>query len=219
MNYWKKIKQNNTPSTSEILDEFVNKIDSQSKVLEIGCGSGRIIDECISKKCLIYGIDINKNEIDALKSKYKYFNNVILENNDITNINFKLRVNYKFDYVFMNGLLGALKKEERTIALKNVLKLINSNSIIHLSEFLLFEKNEEMKIRYLNDLSQTGEYGTFFVYNKEGEKIYQTHNFSESEIKNLVSDNYIIIRKELLDFKSYTGKIKPGIILILNMIK
>ena len=42
MNYWKKIKKNDTPSTSGILDEFVDKLNSQSKVFEVGCGYGRI---------------------------------------------------------------------------------------------------------------------------------------------------------------------------------
>ncbi|MDO8659910.1 MAG: class I SAM-dependent methyltransferase [Candidatus Parcubacteria bacterium] len=217
MNYWKKIKKNDTPSTSGILDEFVDKLNSQSKVFEVGCGYGRIIDKCISKKSFIYGIDINKNEIDALKLKYADYENVSLEVNDITDRNFKLKVDYKFDYVFLNGLLGALKLEQRMVALKNVLKIIHSNSIIHLSEFLIFEKNKAMKDRYLKDFPETGEYGTFFVCSTEGEKIYQTHNFSQDEIKTLVLKDFKIIKKELLDFKSYTGKIKPGIILLLQI--
>lgn len=216
MDYWKKIEQNKTPSTSRVLDGFINKIDSQSRVVEIGCGYGRILDQCINKKCFIYGVDINRNEIDALKLKYKDYKNVVLEKNDITDKNFKPKVTYKFDYVFINGLLGALNLEQRTIALKNILKLIHPGSVIHLSEFLLFEENSEMKDRYLKDLAETEEYGTFFVYNKEGEIVYQTHNFSENEIQNLVSEDFKIIKKELLDFKSYSGKIKPGIILLLQ---
>lgn len=216
MEYWKKIEQNKTPSTSRVLDEFISKIDSQSKVVEIGCGYGRILDQCIPKGCFVYGIDINKNEIDALKAKYKDHENVVLEENDITDKNFKPKVAYKFDYVFINGLLGALNLEQRTIALKNILKLIHSGSVIHLSEFLLFEENPEMKDRYLKDLIETEEYGTFFVYNKEGGKVYQTHNFREGEIQALISEDFEIIKKELLDFKSYSGKIKPGIILLLK---
>lgn len=216
MDYWKKIKQNNTPSTSGILDQFVDEINSQSKVLEIGCGSGRIIDICLPKECLIYGIDINRNEINALKVKYKNNKNITLKENDITNKNFELKVDYKFDYVFINGLLGALKLEQRNVALKNILKIISSKSIVHLSEFLLFEENVAMRERYLKDFSETGEYGTFFVYNEIGEKVYETHNFSEIEIDNLVSGYFEIIKKELSDFKSYTGKIKPGIILLLS---
>jgi len=216
MEYWEKIEQNKTPSTSRVLDGFINKIDSQSRVVEIGCGYGRILDQCIPKGCFVYGIDINKNEIDVLKLKYKDYENVVLEENDIADINFKPKVTYKFDYVFINGLLGALNLEQRTIALKNILKLIHTGSVIHLSEFLLFEENLEMKDRYLKDLAETEEYGTFLVYNKEGEIVYQTHNFSENEIQDLISEDFKIIKKELLDFKSYSGKIKPGIILLLQ---
>ena len=216
MNYWKKIKQSNTPSTSGILDDFLNQINSQSKVLEIGCGSGRIIDECISRKSFVYGVDINKNEIDALRLKYRGYEKVILEINDITNKNFKLKEDYKFDYVFINGLLGALKSKQRAVALKNILKVTDFISIVHLSEFLLFEENEEMKVRYSKDFLETGEYGTFFVYNVEGNKVYQTHNFSEIEITKLVSKDFKVVRKELLNFKSYTNKTKPGIILLLQ---
>lgn len=216
MDYWKKIEQNKTPSTSRVLDGFISKIDSLSKVVEVGCGYGRILDQCIPKKCFVYGIDINKNEIDALKLKYKDYKNVVLEENNITDKNFKPKVTYKFDCVFINGLLGALNLEQRNIALKNILKLIHPGSVIHLSEFLLFEENPEMKKRYLRDLVETEEYGTFFVYNKEGERIYKTHNFSESEIQNLISEDFEIVKKELLDFTSYSGKIKPGIILLLK---
>ena len=59
--------------------------------------------------------------------------------------------------------------------------------------------------------------GTFFVYNNKRQKIYLTHNFKETEIENLVSKYFKIAKKELSDFMSYTGKIKPGIILLLQM--
>ena len=42
------------------------------------------------------------------------------------------------------------------------------------------------------------------------------NDFNQDEIKTLVSKYFKIIKKELLDFKSYTGKIKPGIILLLQ---
>lgn len=217
MNYWKVIKKNNTPSTSGISEEFLSEMNSKSKILEVGCGSGRIISESISKGHFVYGIDINKNEVSSLMLKYKSNKNVILEVNDITNKDFNLNIDYKFDYIFLNGLLGALNLGQRRIALQNILKVMHIHTVVHLSEFLLFEECDEMKKRYLKDFVVTGEYGSFFVYTKEGKRLYQTHNFRESEITDLVVYNFKIIKREVKKFVSYSGKMKPGIILLLKI--
>ena len=69
-NNWKNIKINHTPSTSSIDLNFLKKITNSSKVLEIGSGSGRIIDILNQKGCSVIGIDINNNELSNLKYKY-----------------------------------------------------------------------------------------------------------------------------------------------------
>ncbi len=216
-NNWRNIKVNYTPSTSNINLNFLEKIQNNSKVLEIGSGSGRIIDILNQKDCFIVGVDINNNELNNLKLKYSNNKKIKLFNLDIVKGNIK-KLNYEnFDFVFMNGLLGALNKFQRIKAIDNVCKIVNKNTLIHISEFLLFEKNSEMKDRYNKDFLETNEYGSFFILDGNSNKIGITHNFSRNELVNLLEKKFRIINEFKQDFISYTGKVKPGIILIIKL--
>jgi ubiquinone/menaquinone biosynthesis C-methylase UbiE len=214
---WQNIKTNHTPSTSSINLNFLKKIKKNSKVLEIGSGRGRIIDILNKKKCFIVGVDINNNELNNLKHKYSDNNKIKFLNFNIINGDFK-KLNFEsLDFVFMNGLLGALNKFERVKAINNICKIVNKNTLIHISEFLLFERSLEMKNRYNKDFLETNEYGSFFILDNNGNKIGITHNFSRKELINLLEKRYRIIKEFKQDFISYTNKIKPGIILIIKL--
>jgi len=216
-NDWKNIKPGRTPSTSSIDLDFLKRITNNSKVLEIGSGSGRIINILNQKDCSIVAIDINTNEISILKHKYSNNRKIIFLNFNIINDDFKNPNLRNFDFVFMNGLLGSLGKLERNKAIDNVSKIVNKNTLMHISEFLLFEENPEMKVRYKTDFLETTEYGSFYILDSIGDKIGITHNFNREELVSLVEAKFKIVNEFKQDFISYTGKVKPGIILIVKL--
>jgi len=93
-------------------------IDPDSKILDIGCGDGTII-EYLSKNNKpkeIVGIDISKRAVDYVKEKgFDAFEIDILSEDFI-----KFLANKKFDYIIITEVLEHIKDPEKVIlAIKN----------------------------------------------------------------------------------------------------
>lgn len=87
-----------TPRIQKYLEEeikFVLKyILPTHKVLELGCGYGRVIEKIARKTKEVYGIDISKKNIECAKKYLKEFNNVKLLKMNANSLGFK---NNEFD--------------------------------------------------------------------------------------------------------------------------
>src|SRR3989338_7662067 len=68
-NLWLKIGANKTPSSVKIDNDFWKYFKPKDKILDVGCGWGRAVCECLKRGLYVVGIDINKNEITELKKK------------------------------------------------------------------------------------------------------------------------------------------------------
>jgi 2-polyprenyl-3-methyl-5-hydroxy-6-metoxy-1,4-benzoquinol methylase len=92
-------------------------IEPNSKVLDIGCSTGRIGKELKKRKCLVVGIDKNK---DAIKEASKTYNKVIILDLD-DNSELKLEQGY-FDILLFGDVLEHTKYPDKV--LKNLLKYL-----------------------------------------------------------------------------------------------
>lgn len=99
-------------------------IPSGSRVLEIGCGIGDLLDSV--KPDYGVGIDISKEMIKHAKEKYPKYKFITA---DIENIEF----DEKFDYIIISDLIGFLWDVQ--IALKNIKKLCNENTRVIINSF------------------------------------------------------------------------------------
>lgn len=116
--YWKKkvIKTGNAcPNVS--LFRLLNDLNfnyKRKKVLELGFGHGADIIEFKKRGSEVYGIDINKNAVQDLKSKLKIKNLKINDCSDqkkfFGNTKFDLIYNRDFIYYFSNNKIKKLKK-------------------------------------------------------------------------------------------------------------
>ena len=64
---WEEISVGKTPSTTPVSEYFWSLLPKHSTILEVGCGWGRIVFECLKRDYKVVGIDINKNEDEYLK--------------------------------------------------------------------------------------------------------------------------------------------------------
>jgi len=148
------------------------------KILDVGCGTGRMLPEIFSVKKNIkyYGIDTSKEMIRYLKRKARKLDvekNVEIKIGDAENIPFKDK---SFDIVFSYHLLWHLPKKEQEKIIKEMLRICKNKGIII---FDMLNKNfvwEKMK--------------KFF--GKESVEIYK---LSIKDIKEIIKPNNFKIEK------------------------
>lgn len=107
----------------KILNYF--KIKSNSKVLEVGCAKGFILDEFQKKKMDVYGVDISNY---AIKTSLESVRNKII----LTNLAKKkfFRDNY-FDFIICKEVLPHLSKKEIKQLIVNINAISNDNKKIY----------------------------------------------------------------------------------------
>lgn len=212
---WGKISTGLTPGTTPIDKNFWKLIPKKSLILEVGCGWGRIVFECLKRGFNVVGIEINKKEVDDLNKKLsqlKLSTKVKIYNESIKSTPFK---DETFSAVIMQGILSALPKESRVDGLHEIYRILKQNGYIHVAEFELITDNKKATERYENDKLITKEFGTLSVHDQYGEELYRTHNFTEKELTKLLeSNNFNIISITKKTFLSYHDNKKPGLLII-----
>src|SRR3989338_1021789 len=133
-NLWLKIEANKTPSSVKIDNDFWKYFKPKDKILDVGCGWGRVIQECLKRGFSVVGIDINRNEIKELKKKN--LKGAEIKVGDIL----KIKLRKEFKGVLMLGILSVLLKKERGKALTRARSFLVNGGYIHISEFEITKK-------------------------------------------------------------------------------
>ncbi len=194
-----------TPASAKIDNDFWKYFKPEDKILDVGCGWGRGIFECLKRGLNVVGIDINKNETEELKKKR--LKGLLVKQEDIL----KIKLKKEFSGVLMLGFLCVLAKKERKNALKRANSFLLDGGYIHISEF---EFNKKFKKRYDRDFKITKEYGTLSVKDN-GREIFRSHNFTKKEIFDLIkSSGFKVIKFKRAMFTSYHKGKKPGMMII-----
>lgn len=116
-------------------EKYVNK---HTRVLEIGCGTGRVTIPLASKCESIVGLDLSESMLGILQEKLKatdlnYKNNIRLIKGDMTDFN----LNQKFDLIIFPGLaiLSLISEEQRIACLECVKKHMSDDCIVVIDQF------------------------------------------------------------------------------------
>lgn len=203
-NFWLNMKANQTPSSVKIDSDFWKYFNPKDKILDVGCGWGRAIYECLKRNFKVVGVDINRNETKELKKKN--LKGAEIRRGDIL----KIKLKKEFRGALLLGVLCSMPKTERKLCLKKVNSLLLGRGYIHISEF---EMSRKFKKRYDNDFKITKEYGTLSVKDN-GVEIFRSHNFAKEEISDLIKNSgFKIIKFKRAEFISYHKDKKPGIMI------
>ena len=69
---------------------------TQNKIIEAGCGTGRILEYLLNTDCKVTGVDISQDMLDKASGKLKHW----IDSGDMSLINHNFsfdRINYLFD--------------------------------------------------------------------------------------------------------------------------
>ncbi|GAI62554.1 unnamed protein product, partial [marine sediment metagenome] len=86
---------------------FLNKIEKNSKILDIGCGMGEVAFDISKKAQKVVAIDINKKKIESAKRRFSRDNLTFIVG-DATDYNF----NERFDYIILSNVLEHIKDRQ-----------------------------------------------------------------------------------------------------------
>ena len=84
---------------------FIDNIEGNSKVLDVGCGHGYVAYKVAEKAQKVVAIDISKNHIELAKKIHQKINIIYLVG-DATKFQFE----EKFDYIILSNILEHIKK-------------------------------------------------------------------------------------------------------------
>ncbi len=101
---------------------ILKNVQDKKRILDVGCGDGRLIFELTNEHNLLTGIDLNKESIATAKNNNKY-NNVSFIEGDFLSYNFK----EKYDAIIFVASIHHLNMKE---ALKKAKELLNQNGLI-----------------------------------------------------------------------------------------
>jgi len=182
--YWKKFPvplrywYEMCNAESDELKKFLSKFKPKT-ILELGCGSGRIINIFLKPKYkkTIYAVDKDSKIVKIVKPLYKGIKNLHIINDDIRNFFSKKKI--KFDLaVLMMNTLGNIDNQK-------IIKLIATNS-----KYFIFTAYDQKFYKLREKIYQSKGHREFSIRNK-------TYYFNDCWVKDLKSKSYT--KKELED--------------------
>lgn len=162
--------------SSKIIRDIYILIPKNSRVIEIGCGKGKLLKELSEKIEYGLGIDINKRKINFANKNSK--SNLEFKVNDAKELN---NFKKKFDYAISMFTIHSVDYETQIKTLKNMSKSAEKVILID----YLWPKNLFYKALIFFDEILAGHYKNFLDYKKRG------------GIKDLISDTGLKINKEI----------------------
>ena len=146
INYWsKKNIWSSSPlwqKNSIILYNFSQKKFSlkNKKILDIGCGSGELIENILNDTKYISGVDISKNYVSICKKKFSQYKNIKI---NLFKKNYKSlnKLNKKFDIIFCNSVVQYFTNENQIIDLIRSVKKVSTKGTKFLISDIM-DKNE-----------------------------------------------------------------------------
>ena len=203
--YWNKVADVKEFPTPFKIEEFNKYVLKEEKVLDVGCGYGRTLNELYKQGFKnLTGIDYSKEMIKRGLKLYPYLN--ILENNG----DYIPFPDNKFDSVILISVLTSnYNDEEQENLISEINRVLKNEGILYMADFLINNDKRNLD-RYKLYKNKYGIYGVFEL--PEG-AILRHH--TKKHIMKLTKHFNGLLYKEL-KYKTMNGHISNGFYYILR---
>lgn len=197
--YWNSVsdtKEFTTPFQAEAFEQYVN---TDAKILDVGCGYGRTLNELYQKGYRnLTGIDFSTGMIERGKTQFPYLNLLVKEGD---NIDFP---DNHFDAVILFAVLTCIPSDsEQQKLIWEIKRVLKPGGILYINDFLL-NTDERNVTRYKKYETQYENYGVFEL--PEGATL---RHHSEAYIKELTA-SFTTKHFEHLTFRTMNGNSSNG---------
>lgn len=197
---------------SEDIKRLVEYTKEEEKVLDFGCGNGRLFELFKEKSIEYFGIDVAEKLIEIAKRNYFYFSNNLekeklkakAEFRVVNGLNLPFPSNF-FDKVYCLSVLHHIpSKEFRFQTLKEIKRILKPNGVLILRVWDFWKKKEGWKliVKYgllkLIGRSKLDFKDIFFPWKENQKKILVEryfHCFSKRELECLIKEVGFKIKK------------------------
>lgn len=209
---WLAQRPGETPTSTRISPHFLAELRPGSRILDIGCGTGRSAGQLGAYRSQLVGIDINARDLlvgVALRRSMS------LVRGDAARMPF---LPESFDYALALGVLGGIELHLRVSVLLEAARVLRAGSRLNVVEFALIEDparttddGSPWHEIYERHLGVTGEYGSFVVYRPDRSPHFIAHHFRNDELQALLTGcGFEIIRIDDEETVSaVTGRSRP----------
>jgi len=163
-----------------------------SNILDVGCGYGRACFFLNENNYDVFGIDIDRTQIEmALEEKKARYKNVRIDFliGDARKLGFSSST---FDGCIVMGTLNLVSKVDRYEVIQEIYRILKPSGYLFVEEFRQTWENPVYSKRYREDLAISGEIGTFTVKDDSGKILFLSHHFTQKELSTLLADFNII---------------------------
>lgn len=178
------------------IENLVQYVSSREKILDLGCGSGRLLEILKNRNINYFGIDGSKNLIEIAKKNYPAFKFQVA---DVLSLPFP---NNSYDKIFSIRVLMHIPSEEFQLQfLKEAKRVLKTGGLLILTawylwrlrskrNFLLMVKNAFLKIIGKSKL----DFGDALIpWGKKAMRYY--HYFTTGELKKLTEKSGLKVKK------------------------
>lgn len=188
------------------IKSITKDIFSGAKVLDAGCGNGRLLEAIQDKEIIYSGFD-SSSELISLARKnypnYDFFVSDVLEAEKLTD---------SYDFIFSVAVISHLPgREKRAEVLKTLASKLNDKGKLVISLWDIYNQKKfksiilcsELKRLFLFNGLEKGDL-IFFWKNEKGEKVSKRyyHAFNDDEIRDLISSSGLELEKTIKDGKN-----------------
>ncbi len=207
---WFNLSPEEIPANLPLSERIENYIRPNDRVLDIGCGDGRLYGFFASKGCFYYGIDVNRSAIEAAQRRFHKDGNTFLA----TTAEDTGLLSASFEILIAQGILACMDLEGRTKAVEEMRRVAKVGAILHITELNLLND----KPYYQAQRQKTKEYGTVMERPDGTTFGYTTHHFSRGELGGLLGRDWKILVEEYPLLTTRNGNQYPAQRLIVQKI-
>jgi len=154
--YWNKVAEEKEFPTPFQMEEFKKYVSKEMKILDVGCGYGRTLNELYNQGFKnLTGIDYSQGMINRGLRLYPHLN---LIKNDGNTIPFP---DNEFDAVILLAVLtSSYDDKEQENLISEISRVLNEDGILYVNDYLLNQDERNLK-RYKKYENKYGAYGVF----------------------------------------------------------
>lgn len=197
--FWVAKPVDKIPSSLGFDDKILGN-DSNSYILDIGCGNGKLLQELYQKGYThLYGVDINLNQNNSIDS------DIFLSKQDATRLNFN---DDMFDVIVMKALLTVLITDHSIYkSLSEAYRVLKSNGKIIIMDFFQNWHIPVYRDRYLKNIKDHKTLKCIFpVYDDNGNIRYYARHYNTQEISLMLTNiGFKIEKLEFHPVKTQSG--------------
>ncbi|MDI6724696.1 MAG: methyltransferase domain-containing protein [Methanobacterium sp.] len=188
--YWNKVAEEKEFPTPFQMEEFKKYVSKEMKILDVGCGYGRTLNELYNQGFKnLTGIDYSQGMINRGLRLHPHLN---LIKNDGNTIPFP---DNEFDAVILLAVLtSSYKDKEQKNLISEISRVLKEDGILYVNDYLLNQDERNLK-RYKKYENKYGAYGIFelpegavFRHHTKEHILKLTKDFNELIFENTVYD-------------------------------